>query len=96
MDWTWSSITLAILAGIGIGVLIVFRGPILRFITEVWLELTKASWPWDPKQTGFRKYKELIDSTVVVVISSILLGGYVTFADWILRNVVGALTSYGA
>jgi len=93
---SWGTITLYILLGFAVGIVLVFRKPILRFLQEVWLELTKASWPWDPKQTGFRRYKELIDSTVVVIISSILLGGYVTFADWILRNVVGAITSYGA
>lgn len=93
---SWGTLTLYILLGIAAGVVLAFRKPIFRFLQEVWLELTKASWPWDPKQTGFRRYKELIDSTVVVIISSILLGGYVTFADWILRNVVGAITSYGA
>ena len=90
---TWYSITLAVLGGILLAVLLSYRVQIGRFMQEVWLELKKASWPWDPKQTGFRRYKELIDSTVVVIISSILLGGYVTFADWILRNVVGFITT---
>ncbi|MEM1058708.1 MAG: preprotein translocase subunit SecE [Verrucomicrobiota bacterium] len=89
MDWT--TILYVTLAGVLLGVLLSFRAPILRFVQEVWLELKKASWPWDPKQSGFRRYKELIDSTLVVIVSSVLLGGYVTFADWILRNVVGAL-----
>ena len=47
------------------------------FFTEVKVELQKASWPWDPKEKGFKKYKELIDSTLVVIIAMLLLGGYV-------------------
>ncbi|PYK10778.1 MAG: preprotein translocase subunit SecE, partial [Verrucomicrobia bacterium] len=50
---------------------------IKNFLGEVKVELQKASWPWDPKEKGFRRYKELSDSTVVVVISMILLGGCV-------------------
>ena len=62
------------------------------FIREVKVELTKASWPWDPKERGFKKYKELTDSTLVVVIAMLLLSGYVAFWDFILVNIVGALT----
>ena len=39
------------------------------FFNEVKVELQKASWPWDPKEKGFRKYKELSDSTLVVVVA---------------------------
>jgi len=56
------------------------------------VELEKCSWPWDPNQSGFKKYKELIESTVVVVISVVLLGGYVTSWDFLLSHVIGALT----
>jgi preprotein translocase subunit SecE len=62
------------------------------FISEVKGELAKASWPWDPKEKGFKKYKELVDSTLVVVIAMLLLSGYVSFWDFILVNVVGKLT----
>ena len=62
------------------------------FIREVKVELTKASWPWDPKERGFKKYKELTDSTLIVVIAMLLLSGYVAFWDFILVNIVGALT----
>jgi preprotein translocase subunit SecE len=65
---------------------------IRNFMSEVWVELGKCSWPWDPQQKGLAKYKELIDSTVVVVISSILLAAFVTSADFLLMKVVGALT----
>ena len=32
---------------------------IIKFVGEVKVELDKCSWPWDPNQTGFKKYKEL-------------------------------------
>ena len=63
-----------------------------NFISEVKVELAKASWPWDPKETGFKKYKELVDSTLIVVIAMLLLSGYVAFWDFVLVNFVGALT----
>ena len=63
-----------------------------NFLGEVKIELQKASWPWDPKEKGFRKYKELFDSTGVVIISMLLLGGYVSLFDFILVNVVHFFT----
>ncbi len=46
---------------------------IKNFFGEVKVELQKCSWPWDPKEKGFRRYKELTDSTLVVVIAMLLL-----------------------
>jgi preprotein translocase subunit SecE len=69
-----------------------YRVTIVKFIGEVRVELDKCSWPWDPNQTGLKKYKELRDSTVVVILSVILLAGFVTSSDWILTHLVGALT----
>jgi preprotein translocase subunit SecE len=63
-----------------------------NFFNEVKVELQKASWPWDPKEKGFRKYKELTDSTLVVVIAMLLLGGYVALFDFVLVNVVHYFT----
>jgi preprotein translocase subunit SecE len=63
-----------------------------NFFNEVKVELQKASWPWDPKETGFRKYKELVDSTLVVIIAMLLLGGYVALFDFVLVNVVHYFT----
>ena len=60
-----------------------YRANVLKFVGEVRVELDKCSWPWDPNQTGFKKYKELIESTVVVIISVVLLAGFVTTCDWI-------------
>ena len=63
-----------------------------HFCVEVWGELLKCSWPWDPQKRGLTRFKELIDSTVVVVVSAILLAGFVTFSDFILLKVVGFIT----
>ena len=62
------------------------------FIAEVRLELQKATWPWDPKEKGMKRYKELTDSTLVVIIAMLLLGGYIALFDFILVNVIHFLT----
>jgi preprotein translocase subunit SecE len=62
------------------------------FFNEVKVELQKASWPWDPKEKGIKKYKELTDSTLVVIIAMLLLGGYVALFDFILVNVIQFFT----
>ena len=63
-----------------------------KFITEVRSELAKAQWPWDPNERGFKRYKELTDSTMVVLIAMLILGGYIAFFDSILIIVVSFLT----
>jgi preprotein translocase subunit SecE len=57
---------------------------IFSFLGEVKGELYKASWPWesDPKIKGLKKYKELVDSTIVVLIAMVLLAGFVQFWDF--------------
>ena len=62
------------------------------FFSEVRLELQKASWPWDPKEKGMKRYKELTDSTLVVIIAMLLLGGYVALFDFILVNFIHFFT----
>ncbi|MBA3882430.1 MAG: preprotein translocase subunit SecE [Chthoniobacterales bacterium] len=62
------------------------------FLNEVKVELQKASWPWEPKEKGIRRYKELTDSTLVVIIAMVLLGGYVALFDFILVNVIHFFT----
>jgi preprotein translocase subunit SecE len=62
------------------------------FVSEVRLELQKASWPWEPKERGMKRYKELTDSTLVVIIAMLLLGGYVALFDFILVNVIHFFT----
>jgi preprotein translocase subunit SecE len=64
-----------------------------NFFREVRVELAKASWPWDPKEKGFKKYKELSDSTVIVCVAVALLSGYVAFWDFILVNILSFLTT---
>jgi preprotein translocase subunit SecE len=59
-----------------------------NFIREVKTELQKATWPWDPKEKAFgAKYKELIDSTIVVIVAMLMLAALVTVFDFALMQV---------
>ena len=61
---------------------------IANFTREVKTELQKATWPWDPKEKSFgAKYKELIDSTVVVMIGMLLLAAFVSIIDFALLTI---------
>ena len=80
----------------------VLRKKIWRFfkiyLPEVKTELQKASWPWVPKdkgEKGFKRFKELTDSTVVVFIAMILLGAFVSLWDLILFNIIELFTKIG-
>ena len=84
-----------ILALAGIILFFYFRVTIFKFVGEVKVELDKCAWPWDPNQTGFKKFRELRDSTVVVILSVILLAGFVTSSDWLLTHLVSFLTGSG-
>jgi len=68
---------------------------LFSYFKECLSELRKASWPWDPKEKGFKKFKVLSDSTVVVVIAILLLGAYVAFFDIILRFFIEFVTNVG-
>jgi preprotein translocase subunit SecE len=57
---------------------------VTKFFREVTDELRRASWPWDPKEHGLKRYRELIDSTVVVFIATLLLAGWISLWDTIL------------
>ena len=63
-----------------------------RYISEVMAELRKATWPWDPKEKGFARYKELSDATVVVFITMILLAAFAGSSDFLLRKFFEAFT----
>ena len=63
--------------------------PNKNFFSEVKVELAKASWPWDPKEKGMKKYKELTDSTLIVVIAMLLMSGYVAGWDFLLNMIMG-------
>jgi len=64
-----------------------------KYLGEVRSELRKATWPWDPKEKGVKKYKQLIDSTVVVMIAMVLLGAYVATIDFAMRHFMDFLTT---
>ena len=62
------------------------------FFSEVKSELQKATWPWDPKERGMKKYRELIDSTSIVIVAMLLLSGFVSLWDLVMMNIVGLFT----
>jgi preprotein translocase subunit SecE len=95
-SWIWSGIIYALLL-VGIVVTILKWSSISEFLGEVKSELRKASWPWesDPKIKGLKKYKELVDSTVVVLIAMVLLAGFVQFWDFFHVLIVGFFTNLG-
>lgn len=64
------------------------------YLGEVMIELKKATWPWDSKEKGFAKYKELNDSTIVVLIAMLLLGAFVAFFDTFFREAFQAVTHW--
>jgi preprotein translocase subunit SecE len=66
---------------------------IRKYWSEVIVELRKATWPWDNKEKGFAKYKELNDSTIVVFIAMLLLGAFVSFFDFALRKTFEVFVS---
>jgi preprotein translocase subunit SecE len=92
---TFGEYLLLTLGAIVVVLLLRYRRQIFHFIGEVKVELDKCSWPWDPNQTGLKKYKELIESTAVVIVSTVLLAGFVTTSDLVLAHVVGFLTGGG-
>jgi preprotein translocase subunit SecE len=53
------------------------------FLNEVGAELKKSSWP---------TRKELMDSTVVVIVTILVLGVFVALADVIFLRIIGFLT----
>jgi preprotein translocase subunit SecE len=57
---------------------------VTKFIREVTDELRKTTWPWDPKERGLKKFRELIDSTLVVFVATILLSAWINLWDTIL------------
>lgn len=69
---------------------------IRNYISEVILELKKATWPWDPKEKGFAKYKELNDSTIMVFVAMLLLGAFVSFFDTALSYSFQALNDWAS
>lgn len=52
---------------------------IVKFVNEVKLELKKVSWS---------TRQELINSTIVVIVSVIILAIYIAFCDFIWSNAI--------
>ena len=89
---SWVTTAIVWLAGLAaLAALLNYRTHIRDFTGEVRTELAKASWPWEPKEKGSRKYKELIDSTMVVIIAMLLLSGYVALWDFMMTVIMGKL-----
>ena len=65
-----------------------------NFFSEVRAELQKASWPWESKDKGIRRFKELTDSTMVVIIAMLLLGGFVAAFDFVIINFIHSFTRF--
>ncbi len=95
-SWITSGILYALLAAALVVTVLKWVG-ISAFIGEVKGELRKASWPWDsdPKAKGFKKYKELVDSTIVVLVAMVLLAGFVQFWDFLHVLIVAFFTNLG-
>ncbi|MFQ3670236.1 MAG: preprotein translocase subunit SecE [Verrucomicrobiia bacterium] len=92
-SWFWTLVTYGLLAVVVV-VLLMFRARILTFGEQVVAELKKCSWPWDLEQTGFRRFKNLIDSTVVVSVVTLLLAAYTTIFDFLINKLVGFLVKF--
>lgn len=50
-----------------------------NFISEVSQEMSKVSWP---------SYEELRDSTIIVIVLSVLLAIFIFFSDSLLSNIL--------
>ena len=53
------------------------------FFAEVVTELKKSAWP---------TRKELLDSTLVVIVTMLILGAFVAVADLVFVKIIGILT----
>jgi preprotein translocase subunit SecE len=54
-----------------------------EFVVQVWAELKKSSWP---------TRKELVDSTIVVIVTILVLGIFVALADLVFLRIIALLT----
>jgi preprotein translocase subunit SecE len=66
---------------------------IKAFIMEVAAEMGKVSWPIkrgkDLKPA--ERYRELIDSTTMVIVSTIALAAYIGLVDMLLSSLMGLM-----
>ncbi len=54
-----------------------------EFVVQVWAELKKSSWP---------TRKDLVDSTIVVIVTILVLGIFVALADLVFLRIIALLT----
>lgn len=92
-SWFWTILVYGILA-VAMVLVLIYRARIREFMEQVVAELKKCSWPWDLEQTGFRRFKTLIDSTVVVSVVTLLLAAYTTVFDFLINKLVGFLVKF--
>lgn len=97
LDWLnitgtwWVSIVVLVLLAFALALLARSWNSVRDFTGEVKAELHKASWPWDPKEKGMKKYKELTDSTIMVTIAMLLLSGYVAGWDFLFNMIMAGI-----
>ena len=92
-SWFWT----AVVGGLSLATVFLlfrYRTAISKFLTEVRGELVKCSWPWDPTETGVKRYRELIDSTAVVAMTTLVLAAYTSGFDFLITRVVGWLVKF--
>lgn len=68
---------------------------ITQYLAEVKSEMSKANWPWDMQEKGFKRFRQLSDSTLVVLVATVVMGGFVALWDLIIREAVKLLTYIG-
>lgn len=66
---------------------------IKTFLVEVGMEMNKVSWPIKRGSNikASERYRELTDSTVMVIASSVGLAAYIGAMDVILSSLMGLL-----
>ncbi|NBR63506.1 MAG: preprotein translocase subunit SecE [Verrucomicrobia bacterium] len=92
-SWLWT----AVVGGLTLTTVFLlfrYRSSIAKFLGEVRGELAKCSWPWDPTEAGVKKYRELIDSTAVVAMTTLVLAAYTSGFDFLITRVVGWLVKF--
>lgn len=65
------------------------------FIGEVMVEMKKVSWPIKRGKNvkPSERYRELRDSTLMVIVSTLLLSAYIGLVDVVLSRLMGLLMS---
>jgi preprotein translocase subunit SecE len=96
--WVREHPVLAVVYAVVVGLTLYFgvrhRERIVRFVRETRAELAKCNWPWDSAQKGTARYRELIDSTIIVIVAMVLLGAYTSAFDLILMRATGLILGH--